>query len=79
MSEQWMTNSAPTVPPDTKFRQDLHRALEETHRQQLAQRKVGARADHKRDLTDGRARWLVVIVLLGLTGLAVYLSMRRSA
>ena len=72
MSEEWVSNSTPSVPPDDKFRQDLHRALEETHRQQMAQRKLGARPDQVPNPTNSRAFWLRVIVLLALLGLVAY-------
>lgn len=48
MSEPWTPETYPAVPPDAKFRQDLQRALEQTHRQQIAQRKVGAYSPPKR-------------------------------
>jgi hypothetical protein len=35
----------PQVQPDAQFRQDLHRALELTHRQHTAQRKLGTQAE----------------------------------
>jgi hypothetical protein len=41
MSEPWTPETYPAVAPDAKFRQDLQRALEQTHRQQSAQRKLG--------------------------------------
>ena len=41
MSEEWMSTSTVQVAPDAKFRQDLQRALEQTHRQQLVQRQLG--------------------------------------
>ena len=41
MSEPWTPEMYPAVAPDAKFRQDLQRALEQTHRQQAAQRKLG--------------------------------------
>jgi hypothetical protein len=50
MSKPWTPDVYPSVPPDAKFRQDLQRALEQTHRQQAAQRKLG---------TQGAARPLL--------------------
>ena len=42
MNEQWQTNDVPQVSPDDKFRQELHHALEQTYRQQMARRQLGA-------------------------------------
>ena len=41
VNKPWAPEAYPAVPPDAKFRQDLQRALEQTHRQQMAQRKLG--------------------------------------
>jgi hypothetical protein len=76
MSEEWVPNSVPSVPPDSKFREDLHRALEETHRQQMAQRKLGARPEHGASPTNSRAFWLLLIGLLTTVGLVGYLVSR---
>jgi len=76
MSEEWSSNSTPAVPPDNKFRQDLHRALEETHRQQMAKRKLGAPPDRGPNLTRNSTFWLLMIGLLALAGLAVYFAGR---
>lgn len=56
MSEQWKTDDVPQVPPDDKFRQELHMALEQTYRQQMARRQLGASP------TPARSRpWLAMI------------------
>lgn len=68
MSETWGHETAPQVPPDAKFRADLHRALEESHRQQVARRKVGA---HRSGGPDDAARRMAGIGLLLLFWLAV--------
>ena len=54
MSEQWTSGAYPAVPPDEKFRHDLQRALEQTHRQQMAQRKLGAQV--RKDMAPSCAR-----------------------
>lgn len=77
MSEQWGSNSTPSVPPDNKFREDLHRALEETHRQQAAKRKLGARSERHSSPTSSRAFWLLLIGLVALAGLVAYLVGRQ--
>ncbi len=40
MDEQWNGGSRPPVAPDDAFRQNLNRALQDTHRQQLAKRQL---------------------------------------
>jgi hypothetical protein len=47
VSDQWIVDTYPAVPPNEKFRQDLQRALEQTHRQQAAQRKLGTQGRRK--------------------------------
>ena len=71
MSEQWGQESAPQTPPSAKFRADLHRALEESHRQQVARRKVGAQPRGKPDATLRRLGWLVLLLALVLAGTAL--------
>lgn len=73
MSESWTPEIYPAVPPDAKFRQDLQRALEQTHRQQAAQRKLRTRQENSSRI---RLRWIVSVILC-LVALAVI--MRRLA
>lgn len=73
MSESWTPEIYPAVPPDAKFRQDLQRALEQTHRQQAAQRKLHTRQENSSRI---RLRWIVSVILC-LVALAVI--MRRLA
>lgn len=73
MSESWTPEIYPAVPPDAKFRQDLQRALEQTHRQQAAQRKLRTRQENS---SRTRLRWIVSVILC-LVALAVI--MRRLA
>lgn len=77
MSEEWMSPSTTQVAPDAKFRQDLQRALEQTHRQQLVQRQLGTRPA-RRDLTQRRELWLATFMLLLIFLLGAYL-LRPSA
>jgi hypothetical protein len=60
-------SSAPAV-PDTRFREELQRALEQTHRQQLVQRQL--ESDKKRELAGAR-RQLLSLVPNGLAALAL--------
>jgi hypothetical protein len=62
MSNQWTTEAYPAVPPNEKFRQDLQRALEQTHRQQMAQRKLHPPPARKR--TPDLLRFTIVFALL---------------
>lgn len=77
------TMNRPAV-PDARFREELQRALEETHRQQLAQRQLELDSPH--EISGGRRRWaglfgkgLATTALLALAfGLGFYLG-RRGA
>ena len=71
MSEQWKLDDVPQVAPDDKFRQDLHLALEQTYRQQMARRQLGATP------TPARPRpWLAMIAGLMLVGMMLGLGWR---
>jgi hypothetical protein len=63
MSEQWTVEAYPAVPPDEKFRQDLQRALEQTHRQQMAQRKLGTHGAEKPALSLGLIAGCLALIL----------------
>ena len=63
MSESWATDSYPAVPPDARFRQNLQAALEQTHRQQAAQRKLGAHGPDRRLLSLQRVAGLALLAL----------------
>ncbi len=64
-AEQWTADALPPVAPNAKFRQDLQRALEQTHRQQMAQRKLGTQPPAAQPglLRDSRLR-LALLALL---------------
>ena len=76
MSEEWKFPAQPQVPPDAKFRQDLQRALEQTHRQQLVQRQLGTQPTHHRAAVK-RQRWFGMLLLI--TALLVGLYLLRPA
>ncbi len=40
MDKQWSDNGAPLVSPNAKFRQELARALQDTHHRQRVQREL---------------------------------------
>ena len=63
MSDQWTAETYPPVPPDDKFRQDLQRALEQTHRQQMAQRKLGTQGSEKQALSMGLIAGFLALIL----------------
>jgi hypothetical protein len=73
MSDQWTKEVYPTVPPNDKFRQDLQRALEQTHRQQTAQRKLGTHPAPKQDQARTVQRMAGFLLLL----VALLLILRR--
>jgi hypothetical protein len=78
MSEEWTSEATQQALPDAKFRQDLHRALEQTHRQQMAQRQLGTRPGVTPATTRSRLKWVVILFLLLLALAAVYASARRA-
>jgi hypothetical protein len=75
MSELWTPEAYPAVPPDAKFRQDLQRALEQTHRQQAAQRKLRTRKESRFRI---RMRWMISVIVC-LVALAVIMRRRAAA
>lgn len=75
MSEQWTAESYPAVPLDAKFRQDLQRALEQTHRQQAVQRKLGTGYRRGRRI---RIRWITAALLCLLISLAIVRWLRAD-
>ena len=71
MNEQWKVNDVPQVSPDDKFRQELHLALEQTYRQQMARRQLGTAPP-----PPPRRRWLAMIAGLMLAGALLGLAWR---
>lgn len=71
MNDNWKLEDVPQVSPDDKFRQELHLALEQTYRQQMARRQLGA------DPTPAPARpWLAMIAGVMLFGALLGLAWR---
>lgn len=71
MSEQWKIEDVPQVTPDDKFRQELHMALEQTYRQQMARRQLGTAP------TPPPTRpWLAMIAGLMIIGASLGLAWR---
>jgi hypothetical protein len=80
MSEKWGQETAPQVPPDAKFRADLHRALEESHRQQVARRRVGAhRSGDPDDAVRRLASFALVLLLVAAAAYIFRYLNRRPA
>jgi hypothetical protein len=77
MSDQWAAEAYPAVPPNEKFRQDLQRALEQTHRQQMAQRKLGTHSSEKRALSHRRIFGILALLLAAAIALR-WLQNRQS-
>lgn len=63
ISKPWTPSAYPAVPPDAKFRHDLQRALEQTHRQQMAQRKIGAYSPARPLLSPRRVAGFLLLLL----------------
>ena len=81
--EQWNGGDTPQVAPDARFREDLYRALQETHRQQRVQRQLyGETTGHARPAPFGRkllAYGAALALLLAVFGFGYYLGRRQSA
>jgi hypothetical protein len=77
MSEEWVPDAAPPVPPDSKFREELHRALEETHRRQIVERRTSARGARLR-VANLRWWWLALVVTVAaVAGLVLWMRRRK--
>lgn len=81
--EQWNGGDTPQVAPDARFREDLYRALQETHRQQRVQRQLyGETIGPARPAPFGRkllAYGAALALLLAIFGFGYYLGRRQSA
>lgn len=77
MQEHWSPDEFPQVTPDAKFRQDLHRALAQTHRQHMVQRRLGTRTAATTPPVQ-RAQWLLIVGLLMLVAVVVYWWQRQD-
>jgi hypothetical protein len=72
-----MVEAMPRIQPANQFRQDLHRALELTHRQQQAQRVLGTRTP----VESGDLPWTLLLVLTSLVAvlaLALFYRQRQT-
>jgi hypothetical protein len=71
-----VAQAVPVAQPAARFRHDLHKALELTHRQQAAQRKLGTRP------APAESHWgalgLVIAGVVLLIGVVVYLRRRQN-
>lgn len=80
--EQWNGGDTPQVAPDARFREDLYRALQETHRQQRVQRQLYGNAAAGNAATPFGRRVLAfgaaLALLLAIFSVGYYLGRRRS-
>ena len=80
--EQWNGGDTPQVAPDARFREDLYRALQETHRQQRVQRQLyGDAGGAARPAQRGRklaSFGAALLLLLAIFGAGYYLGRRQS-
>jgi hypothetical protein len=63
MAEQ-VSGAVPLVEPEARFRQNLHQALERTHRQHAAQRILGTRPIQRPKPSTPIAWWMVLAGVL---------------
>ena len=74
MRQQWTENGTPLVPPDARFREELHRALQDTHQRQQVQRQLHSGHKSQRSDRPGVGVLLAALSLLALVfGLGYYL------
>ena len=71
-----LADAVTDVQPDTRFRSDLQRALEQTHRQHAAQRQLGTRQPAPSETAASERTLLMVLGLLFVT--MMLLVVRRT-
>ena len=76
MTEEWLEDRTPPVPPDERFRAELHRKLEETHRKQMIEKNPDEEAAAKFNIWW--ALGAVTVVLSGFAVLGALLFLRRT-
>ncbi len=77
MIDQFTAQSYPAVPPDDKFRQDLQRALEQTHRQQMAQRKLGTQGGQKQARSLGLVAGFLALILAAAVAVGLWQTRQK--
>lgn len=70
--------AVPRAQPTAQFRQDLHKALELTHRQHHAQRVLGTRVETPETQTPWKLIALLIVVIVCMASVTGYLSKRRA-
>lgn len=78
MDEQWSDNGAPLVPPDAKFRQELARALQDTHNRQRAQRQLYGSSSARRNQTTVWTLLGAFSLLMLFFGIGYYVGRRTQ-
>ena len=74
-----VAQAVPLVQPAPHFRHHLHKALEQTHRQQTAQRILGTRPPAVSQTTPWPIFVLFVLITVALLGIIGYRQQRRRA
>lgn len=74
-----VAHTVPLAQPTAQFRQDLHKALEQTHRQHTAQRILGTRPPAKTAQTPWGMIVCLVMVAVTLVGALTYYQRRQHA
>lgn len=69
----------PRAQPAPQFRQDLHKALELTHRQHHAQRVLGTRIEAPEPQTPWMMITFLFVVVACVVSMSIYLSKRRAS
>lgn len=79
MTEEWLEDRTPQVPPDERFRAELHKKLEEVHRKQMTERKPGDGAPQKFNIWWAIGAVSAVLAGIAAVGTFVYLKRTRDA
>lgn len=74
-----VAHTMPLVQPTAQFRHDLHKALEQTHRQHAAQRVLGTRRSAPGDTSPWGMIVVLVMVVVTLLGALTYWQNRQRA
>lgn len=74
-----VAHTVPLARPTPQFRQDLHKALEQTHRQHTAQRVLGTRPPATVEGTPWGMIVLFAMIVVTLLGALTYMQKRQHA
>ena len=74
-----VSNAVPFVEPEARFRENLHKALERTHRQHAAQRVLGTRPAPRPKPANPLGWWMVLVGIVATVAVLWGIRSRQSA